>query len=64
MYKCQALSMNNNFEQHMSLSSQAVTDLNWVIQNISKHNGCSFGPRPHNIIIEADASLFGWGATC
>ena len=48
----------------MFLSSQAVTDLNWVIQNISKHNGCSFGPRPHNIIIKADASLLGWGVTC
>jgi len=62
--KSQAISINDNFDHHMSLNLQTVTDLNWVVHNLPKYNGHYFGPRPHGVVIEADASLLGWGATC
>lgn len=60
--KSQALSKNNDFEELILLSPQALLDLEWVIKNISKVNGVYFGPRPIDTVIECDASLAGWGA--
>ena len=64
--KSQVLSKTNDFEQVMSLSSKALSDLHWVIENLAKNNGCFFffEPRPINVFIESDARLLGWGASC
>ena len=55
---------NGDYDQHISLSSDALADLNWVIHNLSQHSGCYFGPKPISLIIASDASLLGWGTTC
>ena len=55
---------NGDYDQHVCLSSDAIADLNWVIHNLFQYNGCYFGPKPIALIIESDASLLGWGATC
>ena len=52
---------NGDYDQHISLSSDALADLNWVIHNLSQYNGCYFGPKPYH---PSDASLLGWGTTC
>ena len=46
----------------MSLSPQALSDLNWITDHLAQLNGNYFGPRPIDITIECDASLVGWGA--
>ena len=55
---------NGDYDQHISLSSDALADLNWVIHNLSQYNGCYFGPKPISLIIASDATLLRWGATC
>lgn len=60
--KSEALHSINNFDQPVRLSNQAISDLHWVINNISSLNGNLFGPRPIDLVIESDASLVGWGA--
>ena len=54
---------NGNYDQHISLSSDAIADLNWVIHNLSQYNGSYFSPKPISLMVESDASLLGWGAT-
>ena len=41
-----------------------MSDLRWVIENISQLNGFMFANRPANVYIECDARLAGWGAVC
>ncbi|XP_067045984.1 uncharacterized protein [Acropora muricata] len=62
--KYQALSVNPDFDQKIRLSPHAMSDLRWVIENISQLNGVMFGNRPPDVYIECDASLAGWGVTC
>ena len=62
--KYQALSVNPDFDQKIRLSPHAMSDLRWVIENISQLNGFMFGNRPPDVYIECDASLAGWGAIC
>ena len=50
--KSQVLSTSNNFDQFMSLSSEAVGDLSWIINNHSKYDGCFIGPRPPSITMK------------
>ena len=38
---------NGDYDQHISLSSDALADLNWIIHNLSQYNGCYFGPKPY-----------------
>ena len=56
--------LNGDYDQHISLSSDPLADLNWVIHNLSQYNDCYFGPKPISVIIASDASLLGWCATC
>ena len=57
--KSQALSVNPDFDQKIQLSLHAMSDLRWVIENISQLNGFMFGNRPPDVYIECDASLAG-----
>ena len=59
-YKSQALSENLDFDQPVSLSPQAKSDLHWTVNNLSKFNG----RLAIDICIECDASLAGWEAFC
>ena len=56
--------MNPDFDPKIQLSPHAMSDLRWVIENISQLNGFMFGNRPPDFYIECDASLAGWGAIC
>ena len=56
--------LNGDYDQNISLSSDALVDLKCVIHNLSQYNVCYFGPKPISLIIASDASLLGWGATC
>ena len=56
--------MNPDFDQKIRLSPHAMSDLRWVIENISQLNGFMFGNRQPDVYIECDASLAGWGAIC
>ena len=49
--------MNPDFDQKIRLSPHAMSDLRWVIENISQLNGFMFGNRPPDVYIECDASL-------
>ena len=60
--KFQTLSANQDFDQLKALRPQAVSDLNWITENLTKFNDSYFGSRPIDIIIECDASLVGWRA--
>ena len=62
--KSRALSVNPDFDQKIQLDPNARSDLQWVIENISRLNGFMFGNRPADVYIESDASLAGWGAVC
>ena len=62
--KSQALSVNPDFDQKVQLSPHAMSDLRWVIENISQLNGFMFGNHRPDVYIECDASLAGWGAVC
>ena len=62
--KSQSLSVNPDFHQKIQLSLHGMSDLRWVIENISQLNGFMFGNRPPDVYIECDASLAGWGAVC
>ena len=46
----------------LSLSSQARSDLQWVIENITQCNGRLFQVPKIDIFIQSNASLIGWGA--
>ena len=59
-----ALSENLDFDLAIILSPQAKSDLHWIINNLARFNGCFFGERPIDILIECNASLAGWGASC
>ena len=54
--KTQTLSDSLEYDTTLSLSSQARSDLQWVIENITQCNGRL------DIYIQSDASLIGWGA--
>ena len=60
--KSQALSIHKDFDRLMSLSPQALSDLNCITDHLAQLNGNYFGPRPIDITIECDTSLVGWGA--
>ncbi len=54
----------SDYEQVVTLSVQAQSDLYWVIHNIAQHNGKTFYESNIDIFIQSDASLSGWGAVC
>ena len=60
--KTQTLSGSLEYDTTLSLSSQARSDLQWVIENITQCNGRLFQVRKIDIYIQSDASLIGWGA--
>ena len=60
--KTQTLSGSLDYDTTLSLSSQARSDLQWVIENISQCNGRLFQVPKIDIYIQSDASLIGWGA--
>ena len=51
-----------DYDKILSLSSQARSDLQWVIENITQCNGRLFQVPKIDIYIQSDASLIGWGA--
>ena len=60
--KTQTLSGSLDYDKTLSLSSQARSDLQWVIENITQWNGRLFHVPKIDIYIGSDASLIGWGA--
>ena len=62
--KTQVLSFSSDYDSLLSLTSQARSDLHWVVDNISRFNGKSFKEPKIDVYIESDASLTGWGALC
>ena len=60
--KTQTLSGSLDYDKTLSLSSQARSDLQWVIENITQCNGRLFQVPKIDIYIQSDASLIGWGA--
>ena len=60
--KIQTLSGSLEYDTTLSLSSQARSDLEWVIENITQCNGRLFQVPKIDIYIQSDASLIGWGA--
>ena len=51
-----------DYDTTLSLSSQARSDLQWVIDNITQGNGRFFQVPKIDIYIQSDASLIGWWA--
>ena len=60
--KTQTLSDSLEYDMTLSLSSQARSDLQWVIENITQCNGRLFQVPKIDIYIQSDASLISWGA--
>ena len=56
------LSDGASHEDKTSLSSQARSDLQWIIDNLANNNGYLLTPRPPDVSIETDASRLGLGA--
>ena len=61
---CKTLTLSGSldYEKTLSLSSQAHSDLQWVIENITQCNGKLFQVPKIDIYFQRDASLIGWGA--
>ena len=51
-----------DYDKTLSLISQARSDLQWVIENITQCNGRLFQVPKIDIYIQSDASLIGWEA--
>ena len=60
--KTQTLSGSLDYDKTLSLISQARSDLQWVIENITQCNGRLFQVPKIDIYIQCDASLIGWEA--
>ena len=60
--RTQTLSGSLEYETTRSLSSQARSDLQLVIEYITQCNGRLFQVPKIDIYIQSDASLIGWGA--
>ena len=61
-YKTQTLSGSLDYDKTLSLSSQARSDLQWVIEDITQCSGRLFQVPKIDIYIQSDASLIGRGA--
>ena len=51
-----------DYDKTLFLSSQARSDLQWVIETITQCNGRLFQVPKIDIYIQSDLSLIGWGA--
>ena len=60
--KTQTSSGSLDYDTTLSLSSQARSDLQLVIENITQCNGRLFQVPKIDIYMQSDASLIGWGA--
>ena len=60
--RTQAWSGSLDYDKTLSLSSQARSDLQWVIENITQCNDRPFQVPKIDIYIQSDASLISWGA--
>ena len=54
----------DNYETLMSLNSNARTELQWWLHNITTVNGSTINPPAPELYIISDASKAGWGACC
>ena len=61
----QTLSANSqDYQSTITLSPQATEDLQWWEHHLTSWNGRSLISPAPMIVIDSDASLQGWGATC
>ena len=61
----QTLTANSqDYQSTVKLSPQAIEDLQWWKQHLTSWNGRSLISPAFTIVIDSDASLQGWGATC
>ena len=51
-------------QRENSLDNQALGELQWWIVKLKHFNGRYLIPAKHQVIIQTDASLEGWGANC
>ena len=59
---CKTLYGSLEYDTTLFLSSQARSDLEWVVENITQCNGRLFQVTKIDIYIQSDASLIVWGA--
>ena len=59
-----ALKGGRSCKEKISLDNQALGELQWWIVKLKHFNGRYLIPAKHQVIIQTDASLEGWGANC
>jgi hypothetical protein len=56
------LNQTPDWEASISLTKPALEDLDWFLTALTDWDGRALLPKPHSIIVETDASNFGFGA--
>jgi hypothetical protein len=59
--KVSGLGIDNNYDNFVTLSSGAVSELHWWIKNVEYKNGKHIRPKSIDYTFQSDASLLGWG---
>ena len=60
----QSLRQSASFDTVVTLNTGARQDLEWWTKHLSSWNDWSIKAPPPDTIMETDASMIGWGATC
>ena len=55
---------DQNYNQTLSLSKEALEELGWWQYQLANWNGRTVIQTPVQVLIQSDASLTGWGAVC
>jgi len=62
--KNQALQQSHSFETLVTLTEEAILELNWWSTKMRLVNGKSILAKEPDLVMETDASMLGWGAVC
>ena len=57
----QALKKNGSYESQVLLNKESQLQLLWWVKNIERYNGGTLIQLPAQALLQADASLTGWG---
>jgi hypothetical protein len=55
---------SHGYDSKMSLTFHMKSDLTWWITHLKQHNGRNLQISQWDLVIESDASMRGWGASC